>query len=74
MWLFKAAAHGDVEWARKCISDGANVNDQHEVSYDVYHIEGSVVNEVLFTCTKHSTYTSHHIPIWVLVLIVSVTV
>ena len=38
-----------MEWAKKCISDGANVNYQDEVSY---HIERSVVNEILFTCTK----------------------
>ena len=76
MWLYNAAAEGDVEWARKCISDGANVNDQHEVSYDVYHIEGSVVNEVFFTCTHTLHIIIHHIPIWVVVLIefVSVTV
>ena len=49
MWLFTAAVQGDVERAKKCISDGANVNYQDEVSY---HIEGSVVNEMLFTCTK----------------------
>ena len=32
-----------MELARKCISDGANVNN-NEVSYDVhvYHIEGSI--------------------------------
>ena len=49
MWLFTAAARGDVDRAKKCISDGASVNYQTEVSY---HIEGSVVNEILFTCTK----------------------
>ena len=38
-----------MKWAKKCISDGANVNYQDEVSY---HIEGSVVNAILFTCTK----------------------
>ena len=34
-----------MEWERKCISDGANVNYQNKVSYDVngYHIEGSIV-------------------------------
>ncbi len=49
--LYRAAGHGDVEWARKYISDGANVNYQDKVNYDVhvYHIEGSVVNEVFFT-------------------------
>ena len=43
MSLFEAALEGDVELARKCISDGANVNN-NEVSYDVhvYHIEGSI--------------------------------
>ena len=49
--------HGDVEWAKKCISDGANVNYQDKVSYDVhvYHIEGS---EMYFTCTTHIHFTS----------------
>ena len=58
MWLYKAAGQGDVEWARKCISDGVNVNYQTKVSYDVYHVEGSIVNEVFFTCTKHIHFTS----------------
>ena len=33
-----------MEFARKCISDGANVNYNEEVSYDVhiYHIERSL--------------------------------
>ena len=38
--LYNAAREGDVEWAKKCITDGANTNYQNEVSYDVYHIEG----------------------------------
>ena len=49
-----------MEWARKCISDGANVNYQDKVGYDVYHIEGSVVNEVFFTCTKHLHHNTSH--------------
>ena len=58
MWLYTAAEQGDVEWVKKCISDGANVNYQDEVSY---HTEGSVVNEILFTCTKHIHFTSQYI-------------
>ncbi len=48
--LYWAAVRGNVESTKKCISDGANVNYQDEVSYDdVYQIDGSVVNEVFFT-------------------------
>ena len=44
-----------MEWARKCISDGANVNYQTEVSYDIPHRE--------INCVMKSSllaYTSHH--------------
>ena len=46
-----------MEWAKKCISDGANVNYQTEVSYDVhvYHIERSIMNEMFFTCADLHT-------------------
>ena len=54
--LYNAAEKGDVEWARKCISDGANVNYQDMVSYDVYHIEGSVVNEQSTVHALHITF------------------
>ena len=49
-----------MEWARKCISDGANVNYQTEVSYDVhvYHIERSIMNEMFFTCADLHTCMS----------------
>ena len=49
-----------MEWAKKCISDGANVNYQDKVSYDVhvYHIEGSIMNEMFFTCADLHTCMS----------------
>ena len=50
-----------MKWAKKCISDGANVNYQDEVSY---HIEGSVVNEILFTYTSHHNTSHSNIEYW----------